>query len=126
MRFTIIKGQPFSCTIQIKAPSSITGLPLDPTDTATFTLSGIEAPKCIYIDKHPMSIENALEGKFLLELTSEQTSDLPSVEGFVEDSARPMVTCKGLVVANTASEGQIIGNIPSIYIDDFGELECTN
>jgi len=125
MKFSIIKGQPFSCTIQIKAPNSITGLPLDPGDTATFTLSSIDVNNCIYVDKKPMAIADAANGKFLIELTADETKDLPSRDGFLEDSARSMVTCKALVVANTVSEGQIIGNIPSVYIEDFGEV-CTN
>jgi len=126
MRFSIIKNRPFECIITIKAPGSVTGLPLDPGDTAYFTLSGIGRNGCKYIDLKPMSIYDASNGKFKLELTAEETANLPVETGFKEDSAKSMPTCKGLVEANTASHGSIVGRIPSIFVEDYGTVCSTN
>lgn len=123
MRFQIVRGQPFECTITLKATGSITGITLDPSDTATFTLTQSNN-NCMVLSQIPMTIEDANNGKFKLTLTAEQTQDLYTDNSFREDGSKPLVTHKGLIIAQTKEEGQIIGNIPFVYVWEAGEA-CT-
>ena len=119
MMFTIVEGRAFECLFPIKEPNSPT--PMDITGaTGTFTLSTIGNTPCVVLDKIPMTIYDALNGKFKLNLTAEQTTGLISATAFEEDGFPTTATYAGLLEINHPTFGLIYANIPQIYIITTG------
>ncbi len=118
-KFVIPEGRAFECIFPIKQPNSPT--PMDLTGaTGTFTMSTIGKGSCIVLDKIPMTVYDALNGKFKLSLTAEQTTGLVSSEAFEEDGYPLSATYKVLLEINQSEYGQIFANIPQVYIYDSG------
>ena len=121
-KFTIYEGRAFNCVFPIKQPDSPT--PMDLTGaSATFTLSTIDSPVCVALNKIPMSIYgDAVNGKFALSLTSEQTTGLVTKNGFEEDKYQTMATYKVVIEINHPTYGQIFARIPAVYIESMGDV----
>ena len=77
-QFIITKGQPKNFIIVVKQPRSTT--PLDLTgSTGTFTMSSLGEDSCKVIDGKDMPIYDAVNGKFLITLTADETADLETI-----------------------------------------------
>ena len=85
MKLEVIVGQEFTADFTVISDDGVTGEILDPSDTATFTVStsGI-SPVCT-IPPVDMTIVDADNGLFSVTLTKEQTSLLVQEVGFAED-----------------------------------------
>jgi len=115
MKFTIPEGRDFECLFQIKEPNSTT--PMDLTGaTGTFTMSTIGKQPCIVLNNIPMTVYDAVNGKFKLSLTAEQTTGLATDTGFQEDGYPLTATYSALLEINQSEFGQIFANVPQIYI----------
>ena len=122
-KFIIVRGRSYEAKFIIKASGSTTGVVLDPnTDTGTFTLSKNGAGSCLLLDKILMTItpEGAPNGEFILNLTAEQTADLPYDIEFGEDYFPVVATCSAVLDISTVAEGQIFAQIPNVYVQDVG------
>ena len=119
MKYTIYQGRAFTCVFIIKQPDSPT--PMDITgSTATFTLSTNGTQSCVFLDRVPMTIYDALNGKFQLDLTAEQTTGLTNKVAFEEDGHPTMATYKALIEIQHPTYGPIKANIPKVYVEDMG------
>jgi len=119
MKFTIPAGRAFECTFQIKEPNSST--PMDLTGaTGTFTMSTIGVNPCIVLDKITMTVDDALNGKFKLSLTAEQTTGLVSSKAGQEDGYPLTATYSALLEINQSEFGLIYAQVPQIYVTDIG------
>ena len=123
-KFVIVKGRAYTGKIVIKASNSTVGVSLNPSDTGTFTLSSVGDDPCLLLDKIPMVISDASNGEFTINLTAEQTSNLPAAVEFGEDGFPLAFTCRVLLDIQTVAEGQIFGAIPRVYIEDTGTEVC--
>ncbi len=118
-KFVIPEGRAFECIFPVKEPNSPT--PMDLTGASgTFTMSTIGVGPCIVLDNIPMTVYDALNGKFKLTLTAEQTTGLVSSEAFEEDGFPLSATYKALLEINQPEFGQIFASIPQIYILNTG------
>ena len=123
MKFVIPQGRAFECIFPVKEPNSPT--PMDLTGASgTFTLSTIGNQPCVVLDKIPMTVYDALNGKFKLNLTAEQTEDLVGSKAAEEDGYPLSATYVALLEINQAEYGQIFANIPQVYIYETGST-CT-
>ena len=121
MKFTIYVGRAFTCVFPVKQPDSPT--PMDITgSTATFTLSTNGLQSCMVLSKVPMTIYDALNGKFQLGLTVDQTTGLIDKVAFEEDGFPTMATYKALIEIQHPVYGPIKANIPKVYVEDMGTL----
>ena len=120
-KFTIVEGRAFECIFPIKEPNSPT--PMDITGaTGTFTLSSIGKSPCVVLDKIPMTVDDALNGKFKLNLTIEQTTGLVSDTAFQEDGFPTSATYSALLEIQHPEFGQIFAQINSVYVISMGEV----
>ena len=124
-KFIIPEGRSFECIFVIKEPNSTT--PMDLTGaTGTFTMSTIGSNPCIVLDNISMSVDDALNGKFKLSLTAEQTTGLESANAFAEDGYPLSATYSGLLEINQSGYGQIFAGVPQIYILTTGTACVTS
>jgi len=120
-KFVIPQGRAFECIFPIKEPNSPT--PMDITGaTATFTLSTIGVSPCVVLNNIPMTIYDAVNGKFKLNLTADQTSDLEGAKAFEEDGFPLSATYSALLEINHPTFGQIFASIPQCYIYETGTV----
>ena len=124
MRFTITRGRAFECQFIIKKNGSTVAIELADGDTGTFTLSSVGYNACKLLDSIPMTITDAVNGEFTLNLTEEQTADLPYDVMFSEDGYPPKATCFAVLDIQSAEQGVIIVDIPQVYIRYIGDEEC--
>ena len=96
MKFEIIIGKTYTADFQVVSDDGMTAVELDPTDTATFTLSTAGAVNETIIDAHPMTLTDAANGKFEVSLSEAQTVLLEQSVGFAEDRYPTTATYIGL------------------------------
>jgi len=118
-KFTIPQGREFEGIFVIKEPNS--GTPLDLTGASgTFTLSSIGVAGCVVIDKKAMGIFDAINGKFKITLTADETADLETSLGLQEDGYPLSATYKALLDID-ASVGKVYVRVPQIYVESVGD-----
>lgn len=123
-KFTINEGLPFKTVFILKEPRSTT--PLDLTgSTGTFNLSSLGESSCKVLEGIEMTIEeelDAINGRFTLTLTAEQTSGLGTKLAFEEDGYPTLPTYKARLDITSPDYGLIYVYIPKIYIVQDGEV----
>ena len=118
-KFTIPQGREFEGIFVIKEPNS--GTPLDLTGASgTFTLSSIGVAGCVVIDKKAMTIFDAINGKFKITLTADETATLETSLGLQEDGYPLSATYKALLDID-ASVGKVYVRVPQIYVESVGD-----
>ncbi len=121
--FKIVKGREFTCMFIVKLPTSPDPVELVPGDSGSFILSTY-GPKPSIILTQAMTqgtLEESSNGKFFLNLTAEQTADLPADVQFGEDGFPLQPTCQALLDITSEETGKIYAQVPQIYVVDIGE-----
>ena len=95
MKLIVYAGREFKADFTVVSADGVTGEVLDPTDTATFSAqtSGPN-PESILKDV-PMTLIDADNGLFELNLTTAQTSVFKQYIGFQEDCFNPICNHTG-------------------------------
>jgi len=107
--FIIYSGVEFSAKFTVMSDDGMTGVTLDPNDTGTFKvldLKGVEV-----IAPVNMTIVDADNGVFKLDLTAEQTVLLDAKYGFEEDKYVPRMSYTGYMefkLANSSDRSATI------------------
>ncbi len=92
MKLKIYAGRVFTSTFTVVSDDGVTGVVLDPADTATFSIdSAGPSPVCM-LAPVAMTIVDADNGMFEVSLTAEQTSELTQELGGQEDGYSPLNT----------------------------------
>jgi len=120
-KMVIVEGKQFEAIFVIKQPGSET--PLDLTgSTGTFTMSTTGENPCKVIDNKAMTLYDAINGKFKITLSSEETTGLDSDVAFEEDGFPLAATYKAYLDITSPDYGQIFVRIPQIYVEDGGSI----
>lgn len=120
MKFEIVKGREFIATFVVKEDGSTNSLELDPTDTATFTISTISNAPEVIINQKSLEASDPTNGEFTLTLTEEETSLLYSKKSGEEDMYISRASHKGFLEVETSAQGRMEAIIEDIYILDQG------
>ncbi len=122
-KFKIVKGREFKCTFIIKEPTSPDPVELVAGDTGSFVLSTYGPSPEVLLEVY-MALgtpEDSANGKMFLNLTAEETADLPSDVQFGEDGFPLHPTCQALLDITSAVTGKIYAQVPQIYVVDIGD-----
>ena len=131
-KIVITRNRPYDLTVDIKQPDSPTSAELPVDAIATFYLidkesnTAILSKEMIRQDIDPSDPNNDPNtAVFRLDLTTDETANLPYEFGYAEDGAKPRDTCRGhIAIDSPSSTGTEIkyadALIPSIYIADLG------
>ena len=124
-RIVITKGRPYDLAITIKQPGSLNIASLTDTAEGVFYFIDKQDNKML-LTINMTRIGMADEGKFLLEMTADETNILPSRYSLGEDGMLPMDTCRGHIgitdINNPLPELRNVDVIiPSIYVANLGE-----
>lgn len=106
MKLEIIIGTNFSADFTLVSKDGVTGVELQPSDTATFTLTTNGYTNTEILSDIPLTIVDAANGIFNLTLTDEQTALLEQKIGFEEDHYYSRSNYNGRLDFNTAELGQ--------------------
>jgi hypothetical protein len=102
-------------TFVIKTTGSLTPVPLDESDSGTFTLSTISTVPEKVLDK-PLGLGTLENGEMTLSLTEIETAGLAYEVGFLEDGGQFLPTHRATLSIDTVEEGHIEVQIPRVYI----------
>ena len=107
----IIAGLPFSNLFTIVSEDGMTGEVLSSTDTGVMSISTVGlTPECV-IQNMSMTIDDADNGVFKLDMTAQQTSLLVPEVGFAEDGYKGMTNYVGTMEFTLAS-GNRVAEVP--------------
>ncbi len=106
MKLEIIIGTNFSADFILVSSDGVTGVELQPGDTATFTLTTSGNTNTEVLSNIPLTIVDAINGTFNLALTVEQTALLDQKLGFEEDHYYSRSGYNGRLDFNTVELGQ--------------------
>jgi hypothetical protein len=101
-KLEIIIGTRFSADFTLSDRDGFTGVVLDPTDTAVFTLTTAGETNTVVLDKIPMTIVDADNGVFNLTLDETQTAILEQDIGFKEDRYNTISNYNGRIDFNVS------------------------
>ena len=104
MKFEIIAGREFTADFTVVSSDGVTGEVLDPTDTATFTVTTKGLNPTTVLDSVPMTITDINNGLFTVTLTPVQTALLEQEIGFKEDRYPTISNYDGVVDFKLASK----------------------
>lgn len=96
-KLEIFTNKEFSVDFTVVSDDGSTGEPLDPSDTASFTLSTRGQNPKVSLGNIPLTIVDALNGIFNLTLTASQTSGLIQDIGFKEDKYNTLSNYAGFI-----------------------------
>ena len=120
MKFEIVKGLDYTCSLVIKEDGSTTGLALDVTDTARIMISTAGENSTTVVDWISMTQSDAPNGKFTVTIPSSDTSLLVSKVGFAEDNYNTIGNYQAVFDTNTVAQGHKTYIIDDVYVKDIG------
>ena len=124
-KIQITKSRDYELVVVIKEPGGLTPLNMTPTATAKFTLVQKKGNKKL-IEKDMIRHGMPEDGKFLLQLTADETTLFPADYSLEEDGGIFMDSCRGHVAVDDLDSPleeykHIDVILPSVYITDLGE-----
>ena len=123
-RITITRGRPYDLTVVVKGPDTTNPHEMTPTATAIFYIIDKNDNKQIL--NKPMTREGEdIDGKFLVQLTEEDTLKLPFDTTYREDNSEPADMCRSHVAVTDENHTNPAMHhldvlIPSVYVADIG------
>jgi hypothetical protein len=103
MKLEIYTGREFSADFTVVSDDGVTGIVLDPSDSATLTISSNGYNPQVILNEVAMTIVDADNGLFNITLTPEQTELLDQKIGFEEDQYNTLSNYSGFIDFKLAS-----------------------
>lgn len=120
MKFEIVKGLDYTCKLIIKEDGSVTGLSLDPLDTARIMISTSGDNSTVAIDWISMAQTDAANGEFSVTIPAASTALLEAKVGFDEDKNPSVANYQAVFDTTTVEQGNKVYIIDGVFVKDVG------